>query len=246
MTIPNLAGVITKADIDTKGTGAFSAAYINWAKVAHLLHEHAPGWDFRLRRAPDDMGGSLLHQAPDGTAFVIGYFNGPDDETLADFPFSCMDNSNNPIQLDKVSARILTDTHRRAMCACAAFSFGLAYELWAKEEVENPHREEEAPAAKPQTVKKPPTPTQTSKPAATKQPSPEPAAVEPPLASGERDEILAVLREMFKSNKTAFERFNSEYRAAFSVPETVKTSDHIQTTQHGDFAQQFFASLPIA
>ena len=103
-----------------------------------------------------------------------------------------------------------------------------------------------APAAKPQTVKKPPTPAQASKPAATKQPSPEPAAVEPPLASGERDEILAVLREMFKSNKTAFERFNSEYRAAFNVPEAVKTSDHIQTKQHGDFAQQFFASLPIA
>ena len=103
-----------------------------------------------------------------------------------------------------------------------------------------------APAAKPQTVKKPPTPAQTSKPAATKQPSPKPPAVEPPLASGERDEILAVLREMFKSNKTAFERFNSEYRAAFNVPETVKTSDHIQTKQHGDFAQQFFASLPAA
>jgi len=103
-----------------------------------------------------------------------------------------------------------------------------------------------APAAKPQTVKKPATPTQTSKPAATKQQSPEPAAVEPPLASGERDEILAVLREMFKSNKTAFERFNTEYRAAFNVPETVKTSDHIQTKQHGDFAQQFFASLPPA
>ena len=101
-----------------------------------------------------------------------------------------------------------------------------------------------APAAKPQTVVKKP-PAQTSKPAATKQ-SPEPAAVEPPLASGERDEILAVLREMFKSNKTAFERFNSEYRAAFNVPETVKTSDHIQTKQHGDFAQQFFASLPAA
>jgi hypothetical protein len=104
-----------------------------------------------------------------------------------------------------------------------------------------------APAAKPQTVKKPATPAQTSKPAATKQPSPEPApAVEPPLASGERDEILAVLREMFKSNKTAFERFNSEYRAAFNVPETVKTSDHIQERKHGDFAQQFFASLPPA
>ncbi|MCE2839440.1 MAG: ERF family protein [Cyanobium sp. 49614_E6] len=104
-----------------------------------------------------------------------------------------------------------------------------------------------APAAKPQTVKKPATPAQTSKPAATKQPSPEPApAVEPPLASGERDEILAVLRELFKSNRSAFDAFNLEYRATFNVPETVKTSDHIQTKQHGDFAQQFFASLPPA
>ena len=103
------------------------------------------------------------------------------------------------------------------------------------------------PAAKPQTVKKPATSTQTSKPAATKQPSPEPApAVEPPLASGERDEILAVLRELFKSNRSAFDAFNLEYRATFNVPETVKTSDHIQTKQHGDFAQQFFASLPPA
>jgi hypothetical protein len=104
-----------------------------------------------------------------------------------------------------------------------------------------------APAAKPQTVKKPATPAQTVKPAATKQPSPEPApAVEPPLASGERDEILAVLRELFKSNRSAFDAFNLEYRATFNVPETVKTSDHIQTKQHGDFAQQFFASLPPA
>ena len=236
MTIPNLAGVITKADIDTKGTGSYAAAYVNWAKVAHLLHEHAPGWQFHLRPNTD---GGVIWQAPDGTALVHAYFTSPDGEETAEFPFPAMDNRNNPIPCEKVSARVLSDTHRRALAAASAFTFGLAYELWAKEEVENPHREEAAPAAKPKP------PTQTSKPAATKQ-SPEPAAVEPPLASGERDEILAVLREMFKSNKTAFERFNSEYRAAFNVPETVKTSDHIQTKQHGDFAQQFFASLPAA
>ena len=233
MTIPNLAGVITKADIDTKGTGSYAAAYVNWAKVAHLLHEHAPGWQFHLRPNTD---GGVIWQAPDGTALVHAYFTSPDGEETAEFPFPAMDNRNNPIPCEKVSARVLSDTHRRALAAASAFTFGLAYELWAKEEVENPHREEAAPAAKPKP------PTQTSK----KQPSPEPAAVEPPLASGERDEILAVLREMFKSNKTAFERFNSEYRAAFNVPETVKTSDHIQTKQHGDFAQQFFASLPAA
>jgi len=48
-----------------------------------------------------------------------------------------MDNRNNPIQCEKISARTFTDSHRRALCACAAFAFGLAYELWAKEEIES-------------------------------------------------------------------------------------------------------------
>jgi hypothetical protein len=46
-----------------------------------------------------------------------------------------MDNRNNAIQFDKISARALTDAHRRALCACAAFTLSLGYELWAKEEV---------------------------------------------------------------------------------------------------------------
>jgi len=143
MTIPNLAGVITKADIDTKGSGSYAASYVNWAKVAHLLHEHAPGWEFHLKPTTD---GSLIWQAPDSTAYVIGYFTGPEDQATADFPFPAMDNRNNPIAFDKISARTLSDTHRRALCAAAAFSLGLAYELWAKEEVEDPHREEKASA----------------------------------------------------------------------------------------------------
>ena len=142
MTIPNLAGVITKADIDTKGSGSYAASYVSWAKVAHLLHTHASGWEFHLKPDPE---GELLWAAPDNTAYVIGFFTGPDgEEATADFPFPVMDNRNNPVPLDKVSARILTDTHRRALCAAAAFTFGLAYELWAKDEIENPHREEKA------------------------------------------------------------------------------------------------------
>ena len=71
MNIPNLAGVITKADIDTKGTGSYAASYVNWAKTSHLLHEHAPGWEFHLKPYAD---GSLIWPAPDKTAFVVGYF----------------------------------------------------------------------------------------------------------------------------------------------------------------------------
>lgn len=40
-----------------------------------------------------------------------------------------------PVKLEKISSRILTDSHRRALCACACFTFGLAFEIWADEEV---------------------------------------------------------------------------------------------------------------
>ena len=230
--IPNLAGVITKADVDTKGTGSYAASYVNWAKVAHLLHEHAPGWDFHLRPALD---GTLLHKAPDGTAFVVGEFIGPDGEQLASFPFPCMDNRNNPIQLDKVSARILTDTHRRAMCACAAFSFGLAYELWAKDPVEDPHREE-APA-KPASK----APAKAAAKAAPAAPAAEPAAPEAPAADGEpisedeRKLCIELLKDLPAAQRN---QIIVAFKAQFKLPDDALITQYITTTLHRDFIQQ--------
>ena len=66
------------------------------------------------------------------------------------------------------------------------------------------------------------------------------------MEDAERQEILQVLKTLMTSNRTAFDAFVAEYRSTFSVPETVKLSDHLQERQHGDFAQQFFASLPQA
>jgi hypothetical protein len=230
--IPNLAGVITKADVDTKGSGSYAASYVNWAKVAHLLHEHAPGWDFHLRPALD---GTLLHKAPDGTAFVIGEFIGPDGEQLASFPFPCMDNRNNPIQLDKVSARILTDTHRRAMCACAAFSFGLAYELWAKDPVEDPHREE-APA-KPASK----APAKAAAKAAPAAAAAEPAAPDAPAADGEpisedeRKLCIELLKDMAAADRN---KLIAAYKERFNLAADALITQYITTTLHRDFIQQ--------
>ena len=236
--IPNLAGVITKADVDTKGSGSFAASYINWAKVAHLLHEHAPGWDFHLRPALD---GTLLHRAPDGTAFVVGEFIGPDDERLASFPFPCMDNRNNPIQLDKVSARILTDTHRRAMCACAAFSFGLAYELWAKDPVEDPHRDEPAASASAKPAQK-----ATAKAAAKPSSKPEPAAPvavpEPqqqpagdPITEDERQLCVQLLKDMAAADRN---KLIAAFKERFKLPADALITQYITTGEHRDFIQQ--------
>jgi hypothetical protein len=236
--IPNLAGVITKADVDTKGTGSYAASYVNWAKVAHLLHEHAPGWDFHLRPALD---GNLLHQAPDGTAFVVGEFIGPEDERLASFPFPCMDNRNNPIQLEKVSARILTDTHRRAMCACAAFSFGLAYELWAKDPVEDPHREEQAPKAAAKPASKP-SAKAAAKPAEPEAPAPAAAPEAPaaeaqdqPISEDERQLCIQLLKDLKPTERNSL---IVAFKAHFSLPDDALITQYITTAAARDFIQQ--------
>ncbi len=141
---PNLAGVITTDDVSTKGTGSYQADYINWCRVAHLLHVHAPGWQFHLRPTAE---GHHVWAAPNGTGYVVGFFTGPDAAVTPDFPQAVMDNRNAPVPMERISARDLTDSHRRCLCTAAAATFGLAWQLWAREEIENPHRDTPAPAA---------------------------------------------------------------------------------------------------
>ena len=143
---PNLGNVITTDDVSQKGTGSYKADYVNWCRTMHLLHEHAPGWQFCLAHYAD---ASHAWKAPNGTAYVVGYFTGPNGERTPDFPQAIMDNRNNAVAYEKVSARDLTDSHRRCLCTAAAAQFGLAWQLWAREEVENPHRGESTPTAKP-------------------------------------------------------------------------------------------------
>lgn len=138
LSIPNLGGVITTDDVSQKGSGSYKADYVNWCRVAHLLHANAPGWQFNVQPSPS---GSHVWEAPNGTAYVVGYFTGPNGERTPDFPQSVMDNRNAPIAFAKVSARDFTDTHRRCLCTAAAATFGLAWQLWAREEIENPHRD---------------------------------------------------------------------------------------------------------
>lgn len=241
MSIPNLGDAITKADIDTKGAGSYAADYIAWARVAHILQTKAPGWQFHLRPADDNCH---VWKAPNGTAYVVGYFTGPDGEITPDFPQAVMDNRNAAIPFDKVSARDLTDTHRRCLCTAAAFTLGLAWQLWAKEPVEDPHRDDapvkqsSAPApAKPATAKKSPPPA----------PAPEPESpLDPPLDPAEHAELIAVLGQLYKTNPDAYAAFVAEFKAAFPIPDGVKLNAAINSAAHGAFVQNFLASLPPA
>ena len=142
MNIPNLAGVVTADLVEHIGTGKFSAAYVNWSRTVNLLREHAPGW---LPEIVPSADGDLLHAAPVGAYLLIRFRNG--DTVTPPVPQAVMDTRNAAIPRDKITARDITDTHRRGVCMAAAFTFGLAYELWAKLPLESGYQE--APKHKP-------------------------------------------------------------------------------------------------
>ena len=105
-----------------------------------LLHQHAPGW------LPDAVladGGGLLHCCPNGCYLLIRFTHTDGSATPA-VPQAVMDNRNNAIPFDKITARDITDTHRRGLAMAAALQFGLASELWAGNMGENPYRSEQA------------------------------------------------------------------------------------------------------
>tara|TARA_R100000664_G_scaffold10760_2_gene17698 strand:+ start:140 stop:871 length:732 start_codon:yes stop_codon:yes gene_type:complete len=134
MNIPDLSGLITKEDVNHINMGNRQIDYTSWAKVSQLLKQHAPGWEFNLRQSESS---NFVWAAPNGTGFFVCYFTNPEKEATADFPFPIMDHRNNPIKFAEISARVLTDNHRRALCACACFTFALAHEMWSQEEVQD-------------------------------------------------------------------------------------------------------------
>ena len=137
--IPNLAGIAPSDMVEQIGTGKYAASYINWSRTMALLREHAPGWQPELVHAPD---GYILHQAPVGGYLMIRFRNC--DTVTPAVPQAIMDNRNAAIPLERITARDITDTHRRGVCMAAAFTFGLAYELWAKLPLESGYHDEPA------------------------------------------------------------------------------------------------------
>jgi hypothetical protein len=210
---PNLGEVITPDDVSTKGTGSYKADYINWARTMHLLHLHAPGFQFHLAHYVDS---GHVWKAPNGTAYVVGYFTGPDGQRTPDFPQAIMDNRNTAIAFEKVTARDLTDSHRRCLCTAAAAQFGLGWQLWAREEIENPHREEK----KANPAKAPAVPEVSDK--------------DQPLSEDERQMLIGLIQEMTPGKR---EMFCNAFRFAFKLGDDGKVAPAITSRKHQAWIQ---------
>lgn len=108
---------------------------------------------------------------------------------------------------------------------------------------QKPPLQQTKPQSKP-PVKTSATPAQPAAKPAKAEASPSTEQVEPPLAKDEREELLAVMKQLMTDNRPAFDQLVAEYRGKFNLSERARISDHLQEKQHGDFIQQFLAALP--
>jgi len=217
--IPDLSGLISKEDLHKKGS---FATYMNWARTTQYLREHAPGWAFYLAAKNEE----YVWPAPDGSGYLMCFFENGEIRTPL-FPFPIMDNRNNPLPLEKISARDVSDSHRRGLCACSAFVFGLAYELWAKIEVDEAAKSDELAAKSTPKLASTPrraAPTQAKKAvtniiAAATTPSKDP---ERKATEDERSRIKGQVTEFLKSHGDSWSSIVNHFNQEFN-----KTSDKI-------------------
>jgi len=229
MTYPNLAGTIKPDDVFRKGTGSYAADYVSWARIANHLHTSAPGWIMQIRIAPH--GESHVWRSPDGSGYLTVYFTHPDGTETPDFVYSITDNRNTPIAWDKINSRMVCDSHRRALCAAAAFFFSLGYELWAREEIDAARDDRPVASVEQSTpIKQKP-----AAPATTKERAPAEDPEELPITDSDLKTIrdLLTAEPVVKRNKIIKE-FNKE----FEVPEGGLMTAYITLPKHLRFIQE--------
>jgi hypothetical protein len=172
---------------------------------------------------------------------VVGCFEHINGSDTPPFPQAIMDNRNNAIPFEKVTARDLTDAHRRCICTAAAAQFGLAWQLWAREPVENPHREEPAkPALQQDTPKEQPSQVRDTQPEAKPKTKAEskPQAKVVFLTDEEVEEIKGWVKAYDKRDDliTAFKKH-------FKIM-APRIADRIQFPEHKAFISDYIANNP--
>jgi len=224
-TLPNLAGVIKTTDIYKK----MKFDYVAWAKTAQILREHAPGWQFCLDKSTSEEGiSSYIFQAPDGSGFLMGYFEHIDTSVKTTlFPFAITDNANRP--LSKISSVNFQNSHRRCLCACACFTFGLAYELWAQIEIDE--AKQVTPEPKKGITRTPTKPKQEPEPVE----SIEDKDYGKPIAQPALEAVVGKMMNLTEKYPTLKDGVINKFKKQYGITtETIGPAD-IRTTEQGQF-----------
>ena len=224
-TLPNLAGVIKTTDIYKK----MKFDYVAWAKTAQSLREHAPGWQFCLDKSTSEEGiSSYIFQAPDGSGFLMGYFEHIDTSgktTL--FPFAITDNANKPLKT--ISSVNFQNSHRRCLCACACFTFGLAYELWAQIEIEDAKKEEALPEKEDRIKRTPDKPNDKGEPVE----SIKDKNYGKPISQFAKDAVVTKIMNLSKQYPDKKDSVIDKFKKMFDITQEGIGPDDIRTAEQG-------------
>ena len=219
-TIPNLGGILTKGDLYKKGKFDYS----QWAKTAQRIRENAPNWYFALEPSPE---GGYVWKAPDNTGFLMGYFqNVISGVKLPLYPYAITGMANKTILYEKISANDLQNSHRRCLCACGCYSFGDAFELWARVEVKEDDQENVDPPTKVGTAESPTKPNQKLKPVSEK------AKTNPPITTEARNLVQEQLKELYSHHPDKAKELGESFKKQFKVPQV---QGYITEVRHGEF-----------
>jgi len=217
--IPNLGGLITEDDLYYKG----KVPYCSWAKTAQRIRENAPNWFFALQPDPN---GQLVWMAPDNTGYIMGYFQNVETGIkLPLYVYSITNNYQKGIKYDQISTTDIQKAHRRCLCACACYSFGDAFELWAGLEVKESKEVVEEPEVADNTVER--TPTKTNQ-------EPEENYLLPQQINEKaRDLICDDIRKSGHQKEIL-----SNFKEHFKLKVTSVRPENITLSEHGRFLRQ--------
>jgi len=152
MDIPNLSGFADPQNVSKKGTGSFSASYINWARSLHDIRENANGW---MPEMVENIHGEEVHPAPDGSAYLVIRFRHVDGTKTTGIPHAIMDHKMKPVKGNLVGARDVADSFVRGACKAAAALFGYGWQMWSKDDpMERTAEEDNAIASERAEIKK--------------------------------------------------------------------------------------------
>ena len=220
-TIPNLGGILTTGDLYKKGKFDYSA----WAKTAQRIRENAPNWYFALEPNKD---GDFVWKQPDNTGLLMGYFqNVVTGIKLPLFPYAITNNYNTPIVYEKISANDVQNSHRRCLCACGCYSFGDAFELWARVEVKELDQEQKE--AKEGITRTPDKPNQ--------QPEPVESIKDKdygkPISQFAKDAVVTKMMNLSKQYPNKKDSVIDKFKKMFDITQEGIGPDDIRTAEQG-------------
>ena len=121
------------------------------------------------------------------------------------------------------------NSHRRCLCACACFTFGLAYELWAQIDIEDAKKEEALPEKEDRIKRTPDKPNDKGEPVE----SIKDKNYGKPISQFAKDAVVTKMMNLSKKYPTTKDTVVNKFKKMFDITAEGIGPDDIRTAEQG-------------